>query len=211
MSVALRLALRDLYENSWRLVPLNALLGAILVGSAIAAIPLRAALALVLLAGPVAAALVHCAVTVVRTGNLTLSDGVAGLRLHWQRGLVLGTLAAALALLAVVAVRFYAGTALGYTLVFVVVYATVSAEALLLLASVFAIADPGRSLRDAVRAALETVARRPGATVGIGGVLVLVNVAGIAAAVMPFLTLTIAYSFVAVARFVLPPTQEGAA
>ena len=35
--------------------------------------------------------------------------------------------------------------------------------------------------------------------------LLLVNLAGIAAAVMPFLTITVAYSFVAVAHFVLPP------
>jgi hypothetical protein len=48
-------------------------------------------------------------------------------------------------------------------------------------------------------------ARRPGATLLIGLALFLVNLAGIAAAVMPFLTITLAYSFVAVAHFVLPP------
>ena len=48
-------------------------------------------------------------------------------------------------------------------------------------------------------------ARRPGATLVIGLALLLVNLAGIAAAVMPFLTITLAYSFVAVAHFVLPP------
>jgi hypothetical protein len=36
-------------------------------------------------------------------------------------------------------------------------------------------------------------------------VLLLVNLAGIAAAVMPFLTITLAYSFVAVAHFVVSP------
>jgi hypothetical protein len=35
-----------------------------------------------------------------------------------------------------------------------------------------------------------------------------VNVAGIAAAVMPFLTLTVAYTFLATAHFVLPPQEE---
>jgi hypothetical protein len=35
-------------------------------------------------------------------------------------------------------------------------------------------------------------------------VLLLVNLAGVAAAVMPFLTITVAYSFVAVAHFVVP-------
>jgi len=211
MTVALRLALRDLYENSWRLVPLNALLGAIVVASVVVAVPVHAAAALVVLAGPVAAALVHCAVTVVRTGNLTLADGMAGLRLHWRRGLVFGTTVGCLLLLAFVAIRFYAGSAVGYALAFVVVYATLCAGALLLLGFVFAIAEPERPLRSAVRDGLEVVVRRPGATLGFALVLLLVNLAGIAAAVMPFLTLTIAYSFVAAARFVLPPTQEGAA
>jgi NAD(P)-dependent dehydrogenase (short-subunit alcohol dehydrogenase family) len=37
-----------------------------------------------------------------------------------------------------------------------------------------------------------------------GPIDILVNAAGVAAGVMPFLTLTIAYSFVAVAHFTLP-------
>jgi hypothetical protein len=48
------------------------------------------------------------------------------------------------------------------------------------------------------------VAQRPGATLLFGLALLVVNLAGVAAAVMPFLTITIAYSFVAVAHFVLP-------
>jgi hypothetical protein len=40
--------------------------------------------------------------------------------------------------------------------------------------------------------------------------LAIVNLAGLAAALLPFLTVTIAYSFLAAARFALPPnpTQE---
>jgi len=52
---------------------------------------------------------------------------------------------------------------------------------------------------------------RPGATLALGLALVLVNVAGLAAAIMPFLTLTVAYTFLATARFVLPSESPEAA
>ena len=87
---ALGLALADLYRNSWRLVPVNAALGAVLVFSAVLAIAVHALLVLAVLAGPLAAALAHCSVTVVRTGNLVLADAWEGLCLHWRRGLALG-------------------------------------------------------------------------------------------------------------------------
>ncbi len=67
-----------------------------------------------------------------------------------------------------------------------------------------AVADPGLPLRLAARSAATLAAQRPGATLLLGLALLLVNLAGIAAAVMPFLTITVAYSFVAVAHFVLP-------
>ena len=51
-------------------------------------------------------------------------------------------------------------------------------------------------------------AQRPGATLLLGLALLLVNLAGIAAAVMPFLTITVAYSFLAVAHFVVPPEDK---
>src|SRR5581483_5332871 len=49
----------------------------------------HAALVLAVLAGPFAVALVHCSVTLVRTGNLALADAWEGLKLHWRRGLQL--------------------------------------------------------------------------------------------------------------------------
>ena len=49
---------------------------------------------------------------------------------------------------------------------------------------------------------------RPGACVALGLILLVVNLAGVAAAIMPFLTLTVAYTFLAAARFVLPPVEE---
>jgi hypothetical protein len=51
-----------------------------------------------------------------------------------------------------------------------------------------------------------TLLARPVQSIVLGLALIVVNVAGLAAAVMPFLTITIAYSFLAAARFALPPT-----
>jgi hypothetical protein len=47
--------------------------------------------------------------------------------------------------------------------------------------------------------------RRPAAVTGLGLALLAVNVAGVLLAVLPLLTMTIAYSALAAARFVLPP------
>jgi hypothetical protein len=207
--LALRLAAADLYANSWRLMAVNAALGAVLVAVGLAAFAVHAALVLVVLAGPVAAALVHCAVTLVRTGNVVVADAVEGLRLHWRRGLELGAGGAALLGLGALAVRFYAGTSYGWPFVFVTIYLLLLLGVFQLIVWTLAVAEPGRTLRDACRDAAVLTARRPSATLLLGLALLLVNVLGLAAAVMPFLTLTVAYSFVAVARFALPsPTQE---
>jgi hypothetical protein len=72
-----------------------------------------------------------------------------------------------------------------------------------------AIAEPAEPLRTAARRAAELFAARPGQTLLLGLGLLLVNLVGIAAALMPFLTLTVAYSCLAVARFALPrPVPE---
>jgi hypothetical protein len=206
---ALRLALHDLYANSWRLVPMNAALGVIVVAVGAAAVTARPLVVLALLAGPLVAALVHCAVTLAREGRLTFADWRDGLRLHWRRGLLLGAGGSLLALAGIVAVRFYSGSHLLWPLAFLTVYVVALLGIFQLLLWTLAIAEPGRSLRASARAALELVARRPGSTLLLGLALLLINAAGLAAAVMPFLTLTIAYSFVAAAHFALPrPTAE---
>jgi len=74
----------------------------------------------------------------------------------------------------------------------------------LLLLWTLAVARPERPLRTVARDAAELAARRPGATLVLGLALGAVNLAGAAAAAMPFLTVTIAYSFVAAAHFALP-------
>lgn len=200
---ALGAAGRDLFHNSWRLVPVNAALGGVLVAVAVLTFAVHVALVLAVLAGPVAAALVHCSVTLVRTGNLALADAREGLRLHWRRGLQLGAAGTALVVFAIFAVRFYARTAFGWPFAFLTIYLVVLIGIYAVVLATYAIAEPQRPLRHAAAEAAALGARRPGATLLLGLALLLVNLAGVAAAVMPFLTLTVAYSFVAVAHFAL--------
>ena len=202
--VALRLAVRDVFHNSWRLVPVNAALGAVIVVVSVATIAVHAALVLAVLAGPLVVALAHCSVTLVRTGNLALADAWEGLKLHWRRGLQLGAAGTALVVLAALAFRFYTRSTYGWPLAFVTVYLVVLLGIYAAVLATLAVAEPERPLRLAAREAAALGARRPGATLLLGLALLLVNLAGVAAAVMPFLTLTVAYSFLAVAHFALP-------
>jgi hypothetical protein len=201
---ALGLAFGDLYRNSWRLVPVNAALGAVLVFSAAAAVAVHALLVLAVLAGPVAVALAHCSVTLVRTGNLAIADAWEGLRLHWRRGLELGAAGVALFVLGAFAIRFYARSSAGWPFAFLTLYLVVLLGIYAAVLTTVAVAKPDQPLRLVAREAATIGAQRPGATLLLGLALLLVNLAGVAAAVMPFLTITVAYSFVAVAHFVLP-------
>jgi hypothetical protein len=201
---ALGLACGDLFRNSWRLVPVNAALGAVLVFSVFAGVAVHALLVLAVLAGPVAAALAHSSVTLVRTGNLELADAWEGLRLHWRRGLAFGAAGLALGVLAALAVRFYARSSTGWPFAFLTLYLVVLLCIYAAVLLTVTVAKPREPLRLIAREAATVVAQRPGATLLLGLTLLLVNVAGLAAALMPFLTVTVAYSFVAVAHFVLP-------
>jgi len=205
---ALRLALRDCYENSWRLFLVNGALGLVLATTVFLAVVWRPAIVLVVLTGPLAAALMHCSVTLVRDGSLRVADTLDGLRLHWRRGLGLAAAGLALVLLAVVAVRFYSGSALLWPLAFLTGYLVVLLGIFQVVLWTLAIAEPSRSFIASLREAAVLVARRPGSTLLLGLALLLLNAAGIAAAVMPFLTLTIAYSFVAAAHFALPHPED---
>jgi hypothetical protein len=202
---ALRLAFGDLYQNSWRLLVLNAALGAVLVFSVVAAIAVHALLVLAVLAGPLATALAHCSVTLVRTGNLTVVDAWEGLRSHWRRGLAFGAAGVALGVLAALAVHFYTRSNAGWPLAFLTLYLVVLLGLYAVVLMTFAVAEPREPLRVVARQAATVWAQRPGATLLLGLALLLVNLVGVAAAVMPFLTITVAYSFIAVAHFVLPP------
>jgi len=206
---ALGLAFGDLYRNSWRLVPVNAALGAVLVFSVFAAVAVHALLVLAVLAGPIATALAHSSVRLVRSGNLRFADAWEGLRLHWRLGLALGAAGVAVVVLAGVAVRFYTRSSAGWPFAFLTLYLLVLLGIYAAVLVTVAVADPDRSLRVVARNAAAVGAQRPGATLLLGLLLLLVNLLGIAAAVMPFLTLTVAFSFLAVAHFVVEPETKG--
>ena len=205
VGASLRAALRDFYDQSWRLLLLNTALSAAAIAIAWAALYTPVALALVVVLGPLAAALMHCAVTLVREGELRLRDAVVGVGLHWRRGLALGLIGIAAAGLTVTAMRFYAdaGT-FAWPLAVLVLYLALLFAVYQLPLWPLAVFERDRPLARVLGDAAIALVRRPAASVGLAVTLLLVNLAGIAAAVIPFLTLTIAYSFLAAAHFALP-------
>jgi len=198
-------AATDLYHQAWRLVILNSLLGLGLVLIVLASIAVRGAFILAVLIGPAIAAVMHCAVTLAQTEDLRLAEALRGLRRLWRRGLALGLALAAAVGLGALAVPFYAHAGTwAWPLAAVCVY-------LLLMFAVFQLAlwplavfESGLPLKAVARDAALSVARRPLGFLGLAVALLLVNVIGVAAAILPFLTLTIAYSFLVSAHFALP-------
>ena len=208
---ALGVAATDLYHQSWRLIVLNALLAAVLVGVILASLAIRPALLLLVLLGPVAAAVMHCTVTLAQTEELRLSELVVGLRRHWRRGLVLGALVAAAAILGAIAVPFYSRAgAWAWPLAALSVYVLLVFALFQLALWPLAVFEDARPFRAVVRDAAFVVGRRPWGFAGLALALLLVNAIGVAAAILPFLTLTIAYSFLVSAHFALPqnPARE---
>jgi hypothetical protein len=205
---ALLAALADTYQQSWRLVLLNTALSAVLVPLVVAALwaPLLLVPALVL-AGPLVAALMHCAVTLAQTEDLRLRDGLDGLRVHWRRGLVLGLAAAFVVAAGAIAVVTYgrAGTWVAAAAVF---YLLVAFGAFQLALWPLAISTRAEPLRAVLAASARTALRRPLQAVLLVLALAAVNLAGAAAALMPLLTLTVAYSCVAAAHFALPESHR---
>jgi hypothetical protein len=208
---ALRTALVDTYQCSWRLFVLNTVLsgGIVLIVVLVSAFPLVLFVA-PLVTGPLAAALVYSVITLIREQELHLSDAVAGARRFWKRGLVLGGISGLVLLLGVLAVTFY-GSERHRVLPLAVlsVYVVAIALLVLLVAWLFAIAEPEDSVADALRRATSLMLRSPARMLAFGAALLLVNLAG-AVTVVPILTLTIAYSFLATARLVLPPEEAPA-
>ena len=204
MGVALRAAVSDFYGQSWRLALLNAALSLAVVPLLLLAlwVPLVLVVA-VLVAGPLAMALMHCAVTLAETEELRLGCALAGLRLHWRRGLALGATGGAVLGAGLYALTFY-GTRAAWPLAALVVYVLFAFGLVQLCLWPLAVHEPGSPLRALYRAALELALRRPLETAALGLVLLVVNLAGAAAALMPLLTLTIAFTFLAAAHYVLP-------
>jgi hypothetical protein len=202
----LRRAARDFYEESWRLVLLNSALSAYVLAVLTVAAFVPIALVLLVGAGPLAAALVAAAVIVVETGSLTFVETADVFRRSWRRGLVLGGSLALGVVATMVAVRFY-GTAgaLAWPLAVLALYLGAIFALYQLVLWPLAVRDCARPLRDAAAEAAAVLVRRPGAVLGLGLALLLVNALGVLAAVLPFLTMTIAYTALAAARFVLAP------
>ncbi len=203
---ALRAALVDLYRQSWRFFLLNAALSAFVVPVAVAGLWLPPVWLLLFVAGPLAAALMHCAVVAAVTDDLLLTDALTGLRLHWRRGLGLGAVLVAGTAAGVHAISFYAGKG-ALVLAVVGVYLLFVFGVFQLMLWPLAVFERGFPIRRVAAEAARTLLTRPLQALVLGLALTVVNLAGIAAAVMPFLTLTIAYSFLAAVHFVLPPTS----
>ena len=207
---SLRSAVRDFYRQSWRLLLLNSALSAFVLTVLVAGLWFAPVLFLLVLAGPLAAGLMHCAVTVAQTGELRLGDAVTGVRLHWRRGLVLGVVVLVAAVAAVLAVPFYAALGgLGWALSLGALYLAAAFAIFQVELWPLAVSEPDRSLPEVARDSLAGLLRRPGAASALALALVAINLAGFAAGVIPFLTLTVAYSFLAAAHFALPRPDPG--
>lgn len=206
---ALRAAISDFYGHSMPLVALNAAFWALVLPFLAAALWTPVALAgAALVAGPAGLALMRCAVELVETDELSLRCAPAGLRRQWRRGVLLGALGAAVVAVGLWAVVFY-GRAEAWILMAVALYVLVALAAYQLVLWPLAAARAAEPLREVLRAAARSTFARPVQAVVLLLALVLVNAAGAAAALMPLLTLTLAYSALAVARFALTrPVEE---
>lgn len=210
VGASLKAALADSYHYSWRLVVLNGALSLAILAVLLAASYAQPALALLILIGPLAAALMHCAVRLAETAQLSLRDALTGLRLNWRRGIELAAFTAVVITLGILAVVFYAGLGtLTWPLAVAVGYLLALFGVLQLALWPLAVAEPDRAFPSVLADAAVTVARRPLASVVLAFALLLVNALG-AVTILPLLTLTIAYSFIAAAHFTLPrnPLRE---
>lgn len=211
VGMVLRRSVRDFYEESWRLVVLNSALSVYVLIVLAIAVYAPAALLLLIGAGPLAAGLVSAAVLIVDTGSLTVGEVTGSIRRTWRRGLALAALAGFATVATVIALRFYgSGSTLAWPLAILVLYVTGIFAVYQLLLWPLAVRDSAGSLRQVAAEAAGALLRRPLAAVGLALALLVVNLVGLAAAVLPFLTMTIAYSALAAARFTgTPALPEG--
>jgi hypothetical protein len=206
---ALRTAAVDFYHQSWRLAVFNSVLSAAVLAILYLTLFTHPAfLLLVVLVGPLAASLMHCAVLLAQHDELRFRDALTGLRLHWRRGAVLATVLLLVVWLGVIALRFYGREQWVFSVLIADVLAVVAV--IQVFAWPRAVHQRERSLHRVFGDALGDFLRRPVTSFLFAFALVLVNALGLIAAVMPFLTLTVAYSFLAAAHFALPrsPLRE---
>jgi hypothetical protein len=203
---SLRAAAVDFYHQSWRLAVFNTVLSAAALAVVYLTVFVSVTFAvLVLLLGPLAGALMHCTIQLAQEDELRFRDGLTGLGLHWRRGLRLAAILLFVTVAGVIAIRFY-GSEQWLLTIFV---ADVLAVFAVLQVFVWprAIFQRDRALHRVHGDALSDFLARPVTAFGFVLVLAVVNLVGIVAGVLPFLTLTIAYSFLAAAHFALPRSQ----
>jgi hypothetical protein len=206
---ALRLAAVDFYRHSWRLAVLNAVLATMVLTVGAAAILVPAAAVLVVLVGPVAAGVMYCAVTLAETEQLRLGDALVGVRRCWRRGAALAVIVGAATLAGAVAVRAYAHAGTwGWPLAALALYLLAIFGVLQLWLWPLAVAEHERSLGAVFLDAVRGMVRRPLASLGLAAALTAVNVGGFVAALLPLLTLTLTFSFLAAAHLALPELQR---
>lgn len=206
VGTALRRAVVDFYDESLRLVLLNTIFSAAAITVVVLGFYAPVAFVLLLALGPLAAAFVYAAATKVETGTLRLFDALMGVRLCWRRGLVLWALVLAVGGLTVLALDFYSGAgAYAWPIAGFVLYVSGTFAVFQLLLWPIAVVERDRPFRRVLGDAGVALLRRPAAATGLAVALLVVNLAGLAAAVLPFLTMTIAYSLLAATRFALPP------
>ena len=203
---SLRAAAVDFYHQSWRLAVFNTVLSAAALVVVYLTVFISAGFAfLVLLLGPLAGALMHCTIQLAQEDELRFRDGLTGLGLHWRRGLSLAAIVLFVTVAGVVALRFY-GSEQWLLTIFV---ADVLAVFAVLQVFVWprAIFERESPLRRVHAQALSDFLARPLIAFAFALALVVVNALGFAAGVLPFLTLTIAYSFLAASHFALPRSE----
>jgi hypothetical protein len=205
MGEALKAALADFYRQSWRLVLLNSLFSLAALAIVLVTFWTPVALVLVVLLGPLAMALMHCTVTLAQTEELSLEEAVEGLRLHWKRGLALAAVTAAVLGLGALAISFYSGRGpLIFPLAVVVFYLLAFFAVFQMWLWPLAVFERERPFREVMRDAARGLVVHPVASVGLALALFVVNALAAAAAILPLLTLSIAFTFLAAAHFVLP-------
>ena len=212
VGASLRSAARDFYGQSWRLLVLNSALSAFVLAVVVAGLWVPPLLLLLVLAGPFAAGLMHCAVTVAQTGELRLRDAVTGVAAPlaaWARARRRRARPRRRA--AAFAVPFYAERGgLGWVLAVVALYLAAAFGILQLQLWPLAVTELDRPLTAVARDSLAGLLRRPARRERRSPWRCSpINLIGLAAALIPFLTLTVAYSFLAAAHFALPRPDPG--
>jgi hypothetical protein len=150
-------------------------------------------------------ALMHCTVTLAQTEELSLEEAVEGIRLHWKRGLALAAVTAAVLGLGALAISFYSGRGpLVFPLAVVVFYLLAFFAVFQMWLWPLAVFERERPFGEVMRDAARGLVVHPVASVGLALALFVVNALAAAAAILPLLTLSIAFTFLAAAHFVLP-------